>query len=80
MPPHILEAFQKLTPLAIETLVDVMTNSDKGSERARAAEVILDRAWCKAPQAPEDTEDQKEQRAELVSAIVALAASKKRSE
>jgi hypothetical protein len=39
------------TQLAIETLVEVMSNPDeKGAARVSAAGVILDRGWGKAPQ------------------------------
>ncbi len=39
------------TQLAIETLVEVMSNPDeKGAARVTAAGVILDRGWGKAPQ------------------------------
>jgi hypothetical protein len=46
MPEELKKAFQEQTQNALDTLVDVM-GSGKGSERVKAAEVILDRAWGK---------------------------------
>lgn len=51
MPEELKKAFQDRTQDALNTLVDVMTNSDRGNERVKAAEVILDRAWGKPTQA-----------------------------
>jgi endonuclease III len=50
MPEELKKAFQEQTQNALDTLVDVM-GTGKGSERVKAAEVILDRAWGKPVQA-----------------------------
>lgn len=39
---------REYTPKAIHTLASIMTDSDRrGSERIKAAEILLDRAWGK---------------------------------
>jgi hypothetical protein len=52
--PKIDEALKKrirnLTPLAVDTLEAIMRDGGKPSDRIRAAEIILDRAWGKALQ------------------------------
>jgi hypothetical protein len=50
LPDELKEAFKALAPKALETLADVMANSDRDSERVKAAEVILDRGYGKATQ------------------------------
>lgn len=45
MPEELKKAFQDRTKDALDTLVDVMKNSDRGSDRVKAAEAILDRSW-----------------------------------
>ena len=47
------ELAREQTAKAIKTLVDVMDNSDRDAARVRAAEILLDRAWGRAPQAME---------------------------
>ena len=51
MPEEIREAFQKACPDALEVLIAIMSNERaKDTDRIRAAEVILDRGYGKAPQ------------------------------
>ena len=50
LPEELKEAFKALAPKALETLADVMANSDRDSDRVKAAEVILDRGYGKATQ------------------------------
>lgn len=51
MPEEIREAFQKVCPEALEVLVSIMSDADaKDTDRIRAAEVILERGYGKAPQ------------------------------
>ena len=55
MPEELKVAFRALSADAVNVLRDlVMSDKAKGSDRLRAAEVILDRAWGKVPSAPED--------------------------
>ena len=56
LPDELREAFRALTPKALATLERVVEEGEKDSDRVRAAEVILDRAWGKAAAAPEDRE------------------------
>ena len=60
MPEELREAFRALAPEAIETLHQVMKTGERDGDRVRAAEVILERGWGKAPAAPEDREAMKE--------------------
>ena len=50
MPEEMKLAFREHSQTALNTLVDIMTNGDKNSDRVKASEVILDRAWGKAAQ------------------------------
>jgi len=50
MPEEIRKAFQDLTPEAIKTLAEIMREGKFDSDRVKATEVILDRAWGKAIQ------------------------------
>lgn len=54
MPEELREAFRALTPKALATLERVVEEGEKDSDRVKAAEVILDRAWGKAAAAEED--------------------------
>jgi len=54
MPAEVREALRALSPQAVRTLAEIMSNGENESNRLRAAETILDRAWGKAPAAPED--------------------------
>lgn len=47
MPEELREAFRANAPKALDTLIDVMENGDRNSDRVRAAEIILDRAYGK---------------------------------
>lgn len=49
VPEDVRRAFRELTPLAVDTLKRVMMDEDHPSAAAKAAEVVLDRAWGKAP-------------------------------
>ena len=77
---HVRDLAREHTKEAIETLVDIMRNGDKDVARARAAEVLLDRAWGRAPQAMEISGPQggpvewKQARQELNNLIAGLAA------
>lgn len=52
MPPELIKAFRDRTQDALNTLVEIMNDKDgRGSERVKAAEVVLDRAWGKPIQA-----------------------------
>ena len=50
---HLKELAREQTPKAIKTLIDVMEHSERDAARVRAAEILLDRAWGRAPQAME---------------------------
>jgi len=49
VPEDVRRAFRELTPLAVDTLKRVMMDEAHPGPAARAAEVVLDRAWGKAP-------------------------------
>lgn len=51
MPDELKKAFQARTQDALNVLVEVMMEGDKNSDRIKAADSILDRAWGKAVQA-----------------------------
>ena len=56
MPPELIQAFRDRTQDALNTLVEIMNDKEgRGSERVKAAEVIIDRAWGKAIQQAELT-------------------------
>lgn len=50
MPEEMKIAFREHSQTALDTLVEIMQTGDKNSDRVRASEVILDRAWGKAAQ------------------------------
>lgn len=51
MPEELKEAFRAASPRAVEVLKSIMDNDDaKDSDRVRAAEVLLDRAYGKPVQ------------------------------
>lgn len=50
MPEELREAFRAHAPIALKTLVDVMTTGEKDSDRVKASEIILDRGYGKASQ------------------------------
>lgn len=51
VPEELRSAFQKFSSDALDVLVEIMSSPGaKDADRIRAAEVILDRGWGKAPQ------------------------------
>ena len=51
VPEELREAFQRVCPDALDVLVSIMLNEGaKDNDRIRAAEVILERGYGKAPQ------------------------------
>lgn len=51
VPEELRKAFQKVCPEALEVLVSIMSDTEaKDNDRIRAAEVILERGYGKAPQ------------------------------
>lgn len=55
-PEDVKRVFREMSPWAIKALFDIVSDEDsKKPERIKAAEVILDRAWGKAPQTVTDT-------------------------
>lgn len=55
MPEDVKQAFRALTQSAVKTLADIMQNGEQESNRIRAAETILNRAWGTPTQAVEIT-------------------------
>jgi hypothetical protein len=53
MPDDLKEAFKAAAPEALATLLNVMRNGDKGSDRVKASEAILDRGYGKPVQSIE---------------------------
>lgn len=51
VPEDVKEAFRALTPQAVATLFGIMTEGEQESNRLRAAEIILNRAWGTPTQA-----------------------------
>jgi hypothetical protein len=55
IPEDVKQAFRALTPQAVATLFGIMTEGEQESNRLRAAETILNRAWGTPTQAVEVT-------------------------
>jgi hypothetical protein len=73
MPPEHVEAFRATTAEAIETLVEMMRGAEKDSDRLKAIDTLLERAWGRAPPSVEESDDGTKGRSELVEAMLALA-------
>ena len=77
MPEDVKKAFRALTPEAVETLRWAMASRE--SYAVKAAEIVLDRAWGKAPQFIDgevrfgklSEEERKEKVAEIIAKVTA---------